>query len=283
MSGVTAKYIRLSAEDDGLGESGKTESNSVTNQRHLLDAFISRTPDLADTSVIEFCDDGWSGKNFERPAVQEMLAQVQEGKIQCIVVKDLSRFGRDYLTVGNYISCVFPFLGVRFIAVNDGLDSIRPADIDSLETSFKNLLYDLYSRDLSRKVRNAKKFRAQRGDFLSRYAPYGYVKDSVDKTRLVIDFEAAETVRRIFRLAAEGQKTSQIARLLNRELVPTPMRYKQAAGCSLVRWHCISENNFWTDAAVARILRDERYLGKTIYGKRTRDKIGHIHSVKVSR
>ena len=283
MSGVTAKYIRLSAEDDGLGESGKTESNSVTNQRHLLDAFISRTPELADTSVIEFCDDGWSGKNFERPAVQEMLAQVQEGKIQCIVVKDLSRFGRDYLTVGNYISCVFPFLGVRFIAVNDGLDSIRPADIDSLETSFKNLLYDLYSRDLSRKVRNAKKFRAQRGDFLSRYAPYGYVKDSVDKTRLVIDFEAAETVRRIFRLAAEGQKTSQIAMLLNRELVPTPMRYKRAAGCSLVRWHCISENNFWTDAAVARILRDERYLGKTIYGKRTRDKIGHIHSVKVSR
>ena len=177
MSDTTAKYIRLSSEDDDLRKGGKIESNSVTNQRNLLDAFISRTPELADTSVIEFCDDGWSGKNFERPAVQEMIAQARAGKIQCIVVKDLSRFGRDYLTVGNYISCVFPFLGVRFIAVNDGFDSIRPADIDSLETSFKTLLYDLYSRDLSRKVRKAKRFRAQRGDFLSPFAPYGFIKD----------------------------------------------------------------------------------------------------------
>ncbi|MCI8440888.1 MAG: recombinase family protein, partial [Oscillospiraceae bacterium] len=115
MSDTTAKYIRLSSEDDDLRKGGKVESNSVTNQRNLLDAFISRTPELADTSVIEFCDDGWSGKNFERPAVQEMIAQARAGKIQCIVVKDLSRFGRDYLTVGSYISCVFPFLGVRFI------------------------------------------------------------------------------------------------------------------------------------------------------------------------
>ena len=126
MSDTTAKYIRLSSEDDDLRKGGKVESNSVTNQRNLLDAFISRTPELADTNVIEFCDDGWSGKNFERPAVQEMIAQARAGKIQCIVVKDLSRFGRDYLTVGSYISCVFPFLGVRFIAVNDGFDSIRP-------------------------------------------------------------------------------------------------------------------------------------------------------------
>lgn len=283
MSGTTAKYIRLSAEDDDLGESGKTESNSVTNQRHLLDAFISRTPDLADTSVIEFCDDGWSGKNFERPAVQEMLAQVQEGKIQCIVVKDLSRFGRDYLTVGNYISSVFPFLGVRFIAVNDGFDSIRPADIDSLETSFKTLLYDLYSRDLSRKVRSAKKFRAQRGDFLAPFAPYGYVKDPADKSRLVIAPEAAETVRRIFRLAADGNDTKQIAMLLNREQVPTRMLYKRAAGCSRTKWPSVLENNFWIEQIVARILRDERYIGKNIFGKRTRDMVGHTHTVKVSR
>ena len=122
---TTAKYIRLSSEDDDLGENGKTESNSVTNQRNLLDAFIGRTPELADTHVVEFCDDGWSGKTFERPAVRDMLEQVKHGNIQCIVVKDLSRFGRDYLTVGNYISYVFPFLGVRFIAVNDGFDSIH--------------------------------------------------------------------------------------------------------------------------------------------------------------
>lgn len=229
MNSTTAKYIRLSSEDDDLKRAGKSESNSVTNQRNLLDAFISCTPELADTTVVEFCDDGWSGKNFERPAVQEMLAQVREGKIQCIIVKDLSRFGRNYLEVGNYISYVFPFLGIRFIAVNDGFDSIRPTDIDSLDTSFKNLLDDLYSRDLSRKVRSAKKFRAQRGDFLSPFAPYGYIKDPANKNRLMIDPEAAKIVRSIFRLAAEGKDTKQIAILLNRDSVPTPMIYKRLA------------------------------------------------------
>ena len=280
---TTAKYIRLSSEDDDLGKCGKTESNSVTNQRNLLDAFISRTPELADTNVIEFCDDGWSGTNFERPAVQEMIEQAKQGKIQCIIVKDISRFGRDYLMVGNYISCVFPFLGVRFIAVNDGFDSIRPAEVDSLETSFKTILYDLYSRDLSRKVRNAKRFRAQRGDFLSRYAPYGYIKDPADKNHLLIDPEAAEIVRRIFRLMADGKSTEQIARTLNREAVPTPMRYKLAAGCPYTKWNCVREDNFWTVASVTKILRDERYLGKNIYGKRFYDIIGSTHSVKVSR
>lgn len=283
MSDTVAKYIRLSSEDDDLGKSGKTESNSVTNQRNLLDAFISRTPELADTTVIEFCDDGWSGKNFERPAVQEMISQAREGKIQCIIVKDLSRFGRDYITVGNYISCVFPFLGVRFIAVNDGFDSIRPADIDSLETSFKTLLYDLYSRDLSRKVRSAKKFRAQRGDFLSPFAPYGYVKDPANKNRLVIDPDAAETVRRIFRLMASGKKAEQIAMILNREAVLTPMLHKRAAGCSRTRWPSIWEDNFWTDDTVVTILRDERYVGKNIYGKKMRDMVGHAHTIRVSR
>lgn len=277
------KIYPLSSEDDDLKSTGKVESNSVTNQRDLLDAFISRTPELADTNVIEFCDDGWSGKNFERPAVREMLAQVREGKIQCIVVKDLSRFGRNYLEVGNYISYVFPFLGVRFIAVNDGFDSIRPTDIDSLETSFKNLLYDFYSRDLSRKVRKAKKFRAQRGDFLSPFAPYGYIKDPADKAHLIIDPEAAETVRRIFRLAADGKETKQIAMLLNRDAVLTPMLYKRAAGCSRATWPSIREDNFWTDKTVAKILRDERYIGTNVFGKRIRDIVGSTHSVKVRR
>lgn len=283
MSYTTAKYIRLSLEDANLKDSGKTESNSVVNQRDLLDAFIRRIPELAGTNVIEFCDDGWSGKNFERPAVREMLTQVREGKIQCIIVKDLSRFGRNYLEVGNYISYVFPFLNVRFIAVNDGFDSIRPTDVDSLDTSFKNLLYDFYSRDLSRKTRSAKKLCAQRGDFLSPFAPYGYIKDAADKKHLLIDPEAAETVRRIFRLAANGQSTGQIAMQLNLETVPTPMLYKRAAGCSRTQWPSIWEDNFWTGGTVAKILRDERYIGKNIYGKRVRDKVGHTHTVKISR
>lgn len=284
MSPLTvAKYLRLSSEDADLKQAGKLESNSIANQRNLLDAHISRIPEFAGAEVLEFCDDGWSGKNFERPAVQELLLQVRQGKIQCIIVKDLSRFGRDYLTVGNYISRIFPFLGVRFIAVNDGLDSIRPMDADSLDTSFKALLYDLYSRDLSRKVRAAKRFRAQKGYFLSPFAPFGYRKDPEDKNHLVADPEARETVRRIFQMAADGYTAVQIAKALNAESVRTPMQYKRTAGCSRTVWPSVNENNFWTKSAVVRILRDERYIGRNVYGKRTRDQVGHVHTVKVSR
>ncbi len=154
---VIAEYLRLSSEDIDLKDARKTESNSISNQRDLLNAHIAKIPEFSESEVVEFCDDGWSGKNFERPAVQEMLAQVRQGKIHCVIVKDLSRFGRDYIIVENYISRIFPFLGVRFISVNDGIDSIRPMDVDSLDTSFRALLYDLYSRDLSRKVRSAKR------------------------------------------------------------------------------------------------------------------------------
>ncbi len=168
---TVARYLRISDEDADTGQAAKTESDSIANQRNLLTEFISRMPEFDGADIIEFCDDGWSGKNFTRPAVREMLEQARQGKIQCIVVKDLSRFGRNYLEVGNYISRVFPFLGIRFIAVNDGFDSIRPMDADSLETSFKTLLYDIYSRDISRKVRSAKKMKAEKGEFLSPFAP----------------------------------------------------------------------------------------------------------------
>ena len=278
---TVAKYLRLSSEDDDLKLAGKLESNSIANQRNLLDSYIQRVPEFAGAEIMEFCDDGWSGKNFERPAVQEMLDFVRQGKINCIVVKDISRFGRDYLIVGNYISRVFPFMGVRFIAINDGFDSIRPMEADSLETSFKTLLYDLYSRDLSRKIRSSQRFRAQRGDFLSPFAPFGFIKDPDDKNRLMIDPEAAEIVRRIFQMMGAGRTTIEIARTLNLENVPTPMRYKRAAGCSRTIWPCVDEDNFWTVHAVTHILRDERYIGNNIFGKRKRDMVGHYHSVKV--
>ena len=278
-----AMYLRLSSEDMDLKQSGKVESNSIANQRNLLKAYISRVPEFSNASILEFCDDGWSGKNFDRPAVQEMIAMAKENKIHCIIVKDLSRFGRDYLIVGNYISRVFPFLGVRFISVNDGIDSNRQEDIDSLETAFKSLIYDLYSRDLSRKVRTAKQFRAKRGDFLSPYAPYGYKKDPNNKNHLVIDPPAAAIVRRIFRMMAGGYTTEQIARNLNDEAVLTPMLYKRETDCSRTRWQSISDENFWSARQIARMLRDERYTGKNIYGKWMRDQVGNWHTVKVSR
>ena len=260
-----AMYLRLSSEDGDLKDTGKAESESISNQRGLLQNFISSRPEFRGWEISEFCDDGWSGKNFERPDFLRMMEQVKQGQIHCIVVKDLSRFGRDYLVVGNYISRVFPFLGVRFIAVNDGFDSSRPQDIDSLDTSFKTLIYDLYSRELSGKVKNAKRMRAEKGLFLSPFAPYGYVKAPEDKNRLIIDDEAADIVRKIFTLTADGVKPVEIAAMFNREGVPTPMLYKRAAGCSRDRWPSIHEENFWTTGVICKVLRDERYIGKCVY------------------
>lgn len=211
-----------------------------------------------------------------------MLEQARSGNIQCILVKDLSRFGRDYLEVGNYISRIFPFLGIRFIAVNDHFDSGRGLEADSLETSFKTLFHDIYSRDISRKVREAKRFRTERGEFMGSFAPYGYVKDPKDKKHLMPDPEAAEVVRRIFRMAGEKRDSTGIARTLNADRVPTPMQYKEAAGCSRT-WLCAGEHNFWTKDTVNTILRDERYIGTNVFGRRMCDEIGENHLVNVPR
>ena len=254
----TAMYLRISSEDADLRTGEKDESESISNQRSLLREYVSGHAELAGSEILEFCDDGWSGTNFERPAVKELLEQVRRGQINCIVVKDLSRFGRDYLTVGDYISRVFPFLGVRFISINDGFDSSNPLDIDSLDTSFRTLIYDLYSRDLSRRVKSAKKARAERGAFLSPYAPYGYVKDPEDKNHLLVDTEAAEVIRRIFQMAADGAKTWEIAAALNGDGVSSPKNYKVEAGCTRKPWRSIQEENFWTASLVAKFLRDER-------------------------
>lgn len=279
---TVAAYLRISDEDEDRGQAAKTESDSIANQRNLITDFISRMPEFDGAEVIEFCDDGWSGKNFTRPAVRKMLDMARQGKIHCIVVKDLSRFGRDYLEVGNYISRVFPFLGIRFIVVNDGFDSIRPMEADSLETSFKTLIYDIYSRDISRKVRSAKRIKAEKGEFLSPFAPYGYKKDGEKKNHLVIDPETAGIVRKIFEMAADGQTTEKIARTLNMDQVSTPMLQKHSAGCTR-KWKSIHEENFWTHNTVGVILRDERNTGMNIFGKRMRDEIGRSHTVKKDR
>ena len=278
-----AIYLRISSEDGDLKDSGKAESESISNQRGLLLNFISSHSEFSGWEISEFCDDGWSGKNFERPDFLRMMEQIKQGQIDCVLVKDLSRLGRVYLLVGNDISRVFPFLGVRFIAVNDSFDSSRPQDIDSLDTSFKTLIYDLYSRELSGKVKNAKRMRAEKGLFLSPFAPYGYVKDPEDKNRLVIDNGAADIVRKIFSLTIDGVRPSEIAAMFNRDGVPTPMLYKRAAGCSRDRWPSIHEENFWTQRTIIKILRDERYIGKCVYGKRERDMVGNWHTVKRSK
>ena len=266
---TVAIYVRLSLEDDDLFH-GKMESESITNQRDLLTAYIRDSPDLAHAKIEEFCDDGYSGKNFDRPGVKALLEAAQSGRIQCIVVKDLSRFGRDYITVGNYVSRVFPFLGIRFISVNDHFDSSRKGDIDSIDTSFKALIYDLYSRDLSRKVRSAKKTLAEKGVYINPVAPYGYQRDSRDKHRLTPDPSTADTVRRIFTWIADGYTTEMVARLLNAEGVPTPSKAKAGTPSAHDNWH----DNHWRPQTVYAIIRDRQYIGSTVFGKRVRQRIG---------
>ena len=278
---TVAKYLRISSEDMMKAEDG--ESASIVNQRHLLDNYLDTHSEFDGWDRVELCDDGWTGTNFERPGMKELLELVRKGRIQCIIVKDFSRFGRNYLTVGDYISRVFPFMGVRFISLGDCYDSSRPSDIDSLSVSFSTIIYDLYSKELSGKVRSAKDRLAENGDFLAVVAPFGYAKDPDNAKHLIVDPAAAETVKTVFDMVCGGISAVEIARHLNDEGVLTPMCYKRSAGCTWLPWPHITEDNFWTASAVTKIIRDERYIGRNIYGKRRRDVIGSTHTVKASR
>ncbi|MBR4441843.1 MAG: recombinase family protein, partial [Clostridia bacterium] len=189
-----ALYIRLSREDGD-----KDESDSIVNQRALLSAFAAEQPDL---SVADVCvDDGFTGSNFERPAFQRMMAGVTAGRIRCVVVKDLSRFGRNYIEAGRYLEQVFPAMGVRFISVNDRIDSYAdPASASGLLLPFRNLINDEYCRDISQKVRSALDIKRRQGQFIGSFAPYGYKKSPDDRNRLAVDGETAPVVREIYRL-----------------------------------------------------------------------------------
>ena len=278
---TVAKYLRISTED--LVKETDADSCSIVNQRHLLDSFLDEQEEFEGWKRIELCDDGWSGTNFDRPGVKKLLELVKQGRVQCIVVKDISRFGRNYIETGNYISKVFPFMGVRFISLGDCYDSSRPSDLDSLSVSFSTIIYDLYSKELSEKVRTAKDRLAEGGDYLAPAAPYGYVKDPSDSKHLVIDEDAAGIVRHIFHMLCDGKSSSSIARHLNSEGVDTPMQHKQKNGCQWLPWTHISDDIFWTDSTVRKIIQDERYCGDNIYGKHRRTIVGNAHVVKAPR
>lgn len=260
-----AKYLRISEDDEDMGE-GKRESDSIANQRKVLDAYIAGHGEFAGYPVKEFVDDGVSGVNFKRPAVQELLNEVRTGNVFCIIVKDLSRFGRNYIEVGDYIEQIFPFLGVRFISITDHFDSSEnPAGI---EVGFKSLIHDLYSRDLSVKVKSSVKMRQRRGGYNGGGVPFGYklgTKGEKDEI-FVPDPEAAEIVRRIFELAADGYTTSGIADLLNKEAVPTPGVYKQKHKGISYRLKN-EKQNLWKAAQVNLILRNDVYRGTYVAHK----------------
>jgi len=270
------KYIRLSDQDDDCRPGEKTESNSVANQRLLLDQFIANDPELAGCRALEFLDDGHTGTNFDRPGVQALFAAVRHREIDCIIVKDLSRFGRDSLEVGEYLERVFPLLQVRFIAVNDGFDSRKKqyGTAGDLDIGVRNLINELYSRNVSVNVRTAKRQYAARGECIAAYPFYGYVKGAENRRQLEIDPPAADTVRMIFRLWLEGHSTADIAESLNARQVPSPSMRKRQLGAKRANWSKLREEVPWTASAIRIILQNERYTGKLISIRTMRKEIG---------
>lgn len=259
---IGALYLRLSDEDK---DGNPDESNSISAQRGLLKSYVEGQEELAGYRWMEFCDDGYSGTDFERPQMQNLLALVKQRAVSCILVKDLSRFGRNYIEVGNYLEQVFPFLGIRFIAVNDGYDSkVCGTTGEFMDTAFKNLVYDLYSKDLSEKIVSVRRMKAGQGQFVTAFAPYGY-KKSKDK-KLEADSETGPVVRRIFEMAAEGVPKTHIARMLNQEGIPSPLTLRKERG---ERFHKeqAGERSVWCCSAISRILKDQRYVGDAVYGK----------------
>ena len=259
----TCGYVRLSREDGD-----KEESNSVTGQKDLIRDYMTRHPELRECGMK--VDDGFTGSNFDRPAFQEMMAEVKAGKINCIVVKDLSRFGRDHLEAGEYLERIFPFLGVRFIAINDNYDSMNSnSESDELIVPFKNLINEAYCRDTSVKTRSQLEIKRQRGDFIGSFAVFGYRKDPADRHRLLVDDYAAEVVRDIFAWKLDGLSAGDIAARLSSAGIPTPMDYKQSQGMNYSTSFRIKEKSEWSAGMILRILKNPVYTGVLEQGRVT--------------
>ena len=259
----TTLYLRLS-RDDG----DKEESGSITGQRELLRDYISQHPELREYAIR--LDDGFSGSTFERPGFQKMIEDVKAGRTDCIIVKDLSRFGRNYLDAGEYIEKIFPFLGVRFIAVNDNYDSLgERKSSDDLIIPFKNLINEAYCRDISMKIRSQLEIKRKNGQFLGSFAAFGYLKDEQDKNKLVVDQYAADIVRDIFKWKLEGISPQDIADALNKLGILSPMEYKRSLGMKYTTSFKTSAKAAWSAGTVIRILKNPIYTGVLIQGKET--------------
>ena len=262
-----AIYIRLSIEDENVDGRTKKESDSVTSQRILLKSFVIEQLGVDETDILEYVDDGVSGTHFKRQGFQQLQEDMKDGKIGCVVVKDFSRFGRDYLEVGFYIEYIFPLLQIRFISINDSYDSAASSGMTGgMNVALKNLVYNMYSLDLSKKISSAMQTRMKNGTRLPVNARYGYKKGK--DGRLEIDPDAAEVVKMIFQMAAEGTSFAEITRELNRRGIATCDEQKLSRGDQVQfrRFDTIKKKH-WSSSTVAAIIRDEIYIGTRIWGK----------------
>ena len=257
-----AAYIRLSYTDDRL-----SESDSVGNQRRLIEAFAERNPDIE--IVMEKIDDGYSGIIFDRPAFKEMIQEVADGSINCVIVKDLSRLGREYIETGRYLRRVFPTYGVRFIAITDNIDTAQENSSDDLTVSVKNIMNEAYCRDISIKTRTALDVKRRNGDFVGAFTVYGYIKSEDNKNQLIPDPYASRVVRDIFRMRLAGASASHIASELNRLGILSPLAYKRNNGFPYAKKGYTDRADCkWSATTIIRILKDETYMGTLVQGKR---------------
>lgn len=260
-------YLRLSRED------GNGESDSIQNQRSILQRYLAEHEDMI--VVGEWVDDGWSGSNYERPGFQKMMEKAVTGDFQCILCKDLSRLGREYIQTGYYLRKIFPEMGIRFIAVADNYDSAKSGFMeDSLLLPVMNLMNDAYCRDISNKVRLQQKTKREMGEYIGAFTCYGYRKSGKDIHRLEIDPPAAEIVRIIFYLRISGMAAENIAKVLNMGQIFSPYMYKKLTGsgycCGFIaggRDDCQKQKYLWSPQAVRRILSNQMYTGVMIQGK----------------
>ncbi len=255
-----ASYSRLSREDGD-----KMESDSIRNQKDLIADYAKQK---GINIVSEYVDDGYSGTNFERPNFQRMMEDARKKKINCIIVKDLSRLGRNYIETGKYLEKIFPFMGVRFIAINDHYDSAdQNGDSDQIVIPFKNLINDAYCRDISIKIRSQLDVKRKNGKFIGSFAAYGYLKDPADKNHLLIDENAAEIVRTIFGLKLNGFSSQRIMEKLDEMKIAPPLEYKRMSGLNFNSGFRSGRTPKWSIGTINRILRNELYIGTMVQGK----------------
>lgn len=274
-----ALYIRLSQEDEDNGKE-KQESNSVTSQKALLNEFVEERDDLIvyDTYI----DDGFTGTDFNRPSFQRLLEDMRNGRINCVIIKDLSRLGRNYIEVGNYIEQVFPLFNIRFIAINDFVDSFKdPTSTNTILVPFKNLINDEYCRDTSIKIRTSLNGKKKKGEFIGAFPAYGYIKDPKDKHKLIIDKSVADIIKKIFEWNVnEGLGKIAICHRLNDLGILNPTGHKKIELGQNYNNYGIQDNTYtWTPSTVRNILNNEVYIGNTVQGKR-KTKSYKIHKVE---
>ena len=254
-------YLRLS-----YTENHENESDSIANQKKLIEDYVKEHPDIE--LVSEKVDDGYSGILFDRPAFQEMMQDIIEGKINCVIVKDLSRLGREYIETGRYLRRIFPAYGVRFIAINDNIDTAHEHAGDDLNISMKNLINDAYCHDISVKTRSALEVKRKKGDYVGACPVYGYRKSEENRNQLVVDEYAARVVRDIFRAKIDGRSAKRIADELNALGVLSPLAYKISRGLPHPKGGFADRPDAkWSATTVIRILQDEIYTGTLVQGR----------------